>query len=131
VRTPTATAASAEETPAEAGLAFSAVSEQGLYRVTAMPELDPIEINELHTWTLHVETMDGTPVDGATLSVDGDMPAHGHGMPTRPQVTGALGGGDYLVEGMKFQMGGEWVIDVTIEVDGVTDRAHLDVLLKE
>jgi hypothetical protein len=44
-----------------------------------------------------------------------------HGLPTEPQVTGDLGGGDYRVEGMAFQMGGYWVIDVTVSVGGATD----------
>ena len=51
----------------------------------------------------------------AAITVDGDMPQHGHGLPTRPQVTKHLGNGDYLVEGMKFQMGGWWVVDFTID----------------
>ena len=40
------------------------------------------------------------------LKVDGDMPQHGHGLPTRPRVTRNLGNGDYQIEGVKFQMGG-------------------------
>ena len=63
----------------------------------------------MHQWTLHVERADGTPVDDATITVDGDMPQHGHGMPTQPQVTENLGNGDYLVDGLKFQMGGWWL----------------------
>jgi hypothetical protein len=38
------------------------------------------------------------------------MPQHGHGLPTKPRVTRALGNGDHLVEGMKFNMGGWWVV---------------------
>ena len=38
------------------------------------------------------------------------MPQHGHGLPTKPRVTRALGHGDHLVEGMKFNMGGWWVV---------------------
>jgi hypothetical protein len=86
-------------------------------------------INVVHEWILHIETADGAPVEGASVSVDGDMPAHGHGMPTQPQVTADLGGGDYRVEGMSFQMGGYWIIDVTITAGGQTDpiRFGLDL----
>ena len=52
----------------------------------------------------------GAPVTGAAISIDGGMPQHGHGLPTKPQVTRELGSGDYLVEGMKFNMGGWWVV---------------------
>jgi hypothetical protein len=42
-------------------------------------------------------------------------------MPTQPQVTAELGGGDYQVEGMAFQMGGYWIVDVTVAVGDRTD----------
>jgi hypothetical protein len=57
------------------------------------------------------------------------MPQHGHGLPTRPQVTRALGDGTYLVEGMKFQMGGWWVVDFTIEVNGQSDSVRFNLAL--
>ena len=83
----------------------------------------------MHQWTLHVETVDGQPVENATIAVDGDMPEHGHGLPTRPQVTKYLGNGDYLVEGMKFQMGGWWVMDFTITTTKHTDAVHFNMKL--
>jgi hypothetical protein len=63
------------------------------------------------------------------ISVDGDMPEHGHGLPTRPEVTRYLGNGDYLVEGMKFQMPGWWVMDFDVTVDGQSDQVHFNLLL--
>jgi len=92
---------------------------------------DPVTppINVVHEWVLHIEMPDGEPGEGASVTIDGDMPAHGHGMPTQPQVTADLGEGDYRVEGMSFQMGGHWIIDVTISAAGQTDliRFGLDL----
>lgn len=105
-------------------------SENGLYRVSYTAATGTIPVNQMHEWTLHVERADGTPVDDATITVDGDMPAHGHGLPTSPRVTQSLGNGDYLVEGVKFQMGGEWVMDITITANGQTDTVHFNMLLK-
>lgn len=85
-------------------------SEAGLYRATIHPQGDSIPKGKLQRWTLHLETASGSPVDSATVAVDGGMPQHGHGLPTRPRVTRALGNGDHLVEGMKFNMGGWWVV---------------------
>lgn len=79
---------------------------------------------------MHVETPEGEPVESATVLVDGDMPQHGHGLPTQPLVTEYLGHGDYLVEGMKFQMDGWWVIDFTIEANGQRDVVHFNLLLE-
>ena len=85
-------------------------SASGLYRATIHPQGDSIPQGRLHSWTLHLETTAGAAVDTAAVAVDGGMPQHGHGLPTRPRVTRTLGNGDHLVEGMKFNMGGWWVV---------------------
>ena len=100
------------------------VSEAGLYRGTIRPQGDTIPEGRLHRWTLHLETAQGAPVTPATLTVDGGMPQHGHGLPTKPRVTRALGDGDHLVEGMKFNMGGWWVVRF-----GVNAAAGSDTLV--
>ena len=105
-------------------------SDNGLFNVSYTASTGAVPVNQIHQWTLHVETIDGQPVENATIRVDGDMPEHGHGLPTRPRVTEDLGGGDYLVEGMKFQMGGWWVMDFTITVDGQSDAVHFNMILK-
>jgi len=87
-------------------------------------------MNQLHAWTLNVTTPDGQPVEGARVAVDGDMPQHGHGLPTQPEVTRDLGGGRYLVEGMKFQMDGWWVVDFGVTAGGVTDEVRFNLLLE-
>ena len=85
-------------------------SEAALYRATIRPQGDSIPQGKLQRWTLHLEAATGSPIDSATIAVDGGMPQHGHGLPTKPRVTRALGNGDHLVEGMKFNMGGWWVV---------------------
>ncbi len=113
--------------PAELDLATTRPTAQGRYSATIVP--GQIQINQLHSWTLHLETPAGVPVENADITVTGDMPQHGHGLPTRPQVTRYLGNGDYLVEGMKFQMGGWWVIDFAITVAGEADSVRFNLLL--
>src|SRR5207237_1514531 len=77
-------------------------SEAGMYRGTIRPDGDSIPKGKLQKWTLHLESAAGSTVDSAQITVDGGMPQHGHGLPTKPLVTRQLGNGDYLVEGMKF-----------------------------
>ena len=96
--------------PKDLDYSRSRTSEGGLYRATIRPQGDSIPQGKLHRWTLHLETAGGAPVDSATIAVDGGMPQHGHGLPTKPRVTRELGNGDHLVEGMKFNMGGWWVV---------------------
>lgn len=118
------------DVPSGLDYSTSLPSENGLYVVSYQASTGTIPVNQMHQWTLHVETADGRPVEAATITVDGDMPQHGHGLPTRPQVTQNLGDGDYLVEGMKFQMGGWWVMDFTITADGQTDAVHFNMMLQ-
>jgi hypothetical protein len=96
--------------PADLDYSRTRTSEAGRYRATITPEGDSIPTGKLQRWTLHLETANGAPVDGCTITVDGGMPQHGHGLPTTPRVTRQLGHGDHLVEGMKFNMGGWWVV---------------------
>ncbi len=116
--------------PADLDLSTTRLSGQGLYRATITPRIDPIKINQVHSWTLHLETPDGRPVEGATITVNGDMPGHGHGLPTQPKVTRALGNGDYLVEGMKFQMAGWWYVEFDVTAGGRHDSVRFNLILK-
>src|SRR6186997_449166 len=86
---------SAEATPVP-NLQSGVTSENGLFRASWVSTPATPPINAVHEWVLHVETADGEPTAGAIITVDGDMPAHGHGMPTQPEVTQDRGNGDYL-----------------------------------
>ena len=90
-------------------------SEHGLYRAAIKPDGDSIPQGKLQKWTLHLDAANGSPVSAAKVAVDGGMPQHGHGLPTKPRITRELGNGDYLVEGMKFNMGGWWVVKFRVD----------------
>ena len=100
-------------------------STSGLYRVDF--EADPASspANRLHTWKFDLRERDGDPVAGARVTVDGDMPAHGHGLPTQPLVR-ELGDGTYAIEGMKFQMGGRWFVELQIDGPEGSDAVRVD-----
>ncbi len=100
--------------PAASEFGRTRVGMAGVYRATITPAGDTIPQGVLQQWTLHLETVAGAPVDSATVTIDGGMPQHGHGLPTKPLVTTVLGNGDHLVEGMKFNMGGWWVVKFRI-----------------
>jgi hypothetical protein len=117
------------EVPANLDYSTTRVSDKNIFRASYLSSEDIVPINKIHQWTLHVETVDGKPVENATITVDGDMPQHGHGLPTSPRVTKYLGNGDYLIDGMKFQMGGWWLMDFTIAANTQTDIVHFNMML--
>jgi hypothetical protein len=116
--------------PSDLDYSTSRLSDNGIFNVSYTPITGTVPVNQMHEWTLHVETADGEPVENAAITVDGDMPQHGHGLPTRPRVTKYLGNGDYRVEGLMFQMGGWWLMDFTITANGQTDAVHFNMLLR-
>ena len=98
------------------------VTELGRYRISYASALEPIEINRIHAWVAQVMDADGNPVEGASISITGGMPDHDHGLPTAPRATAYLGEGRYLIEGMKFHMGGAWEVVLNVK-SGTGDDA--------
>ena len=98
------------------------------YIATLQPQ-QPLRRRHMQTIQVSITDAEGLAVDGATIVVDGGMPQHGHGLPTKPRVTKNLGGGMYEVEGVRFSMGGWWefklFITGTSGVDSVTFNLNL------
>ncbi len=115
--------------PADLDYGRVRTSEAGLYRATIRPDGDSIPQGKLQKWTLHLETAAGVSVDSASVSVNGGMPQHGHGLPTKPLVTNALGNGDHRVEGMKFNMGGWWVVRFRVTAAAGADSVVFNLKL--
>ena len=114
--------------PADLEYSRTRTSEGGAYRATITPRGDTIPQGKLHSWTLHLETAGGAPVDSARVVVDGGMPQHGHGLPTKPRAR-VIGNGDYAVEGMKFNMGGWWVVKFRVQAEAGSDSLVFNVRL--
>lgn len=96
-------------------------SNNGLFVVRYQADIDPLAINTLHGWTLHLEDLAGAVVLGARIEASGGMPVHNHGLPTAPRITTELGNGDYRLEGLRFHMTGPWEITLNITAGGVSD----------
>ncbi len=108
----------------------TARSTTGMYEVVVSPHPERSPVNQMHTWTLELRDRDGDTVEGGSISVDGDMPEHGHGLPTQPRVR-EVGDGRYEVNGMKFQMGGKWYVQFSIAAAPGRDLARVEFELPE
>jgi len=115
--------------PSELDLSLSKSTERGLYVASLATDQSPIPVGVIHTWTLKVTSADGQPADTATITIDGGMPQHGHGLPTKPEVTTDLGDGKHLIEGMKFNMTGWWTLTVSIDGPKGADKATFNLAL--
>ncbi|WP_426303861.1 FixH family protein [Acidovorax facilis] len=117
--------------PKDLDLALTRTTLNQKYVVSLHPPTPLAAINQLHSWHLTLKSAAGIPVTRARIVVDGGMPQHGHGLPTRPQVTKEVSEGHYLIEGMKFSMTGWWEINIAIEGAAGSDRATLNMVIPE
>lgn len=103
-------------------------SENGLFSVTVESELNPIMINQIHSWTLQLTDGQQRPVSGAEIIVEGGMPEHNHGLATAPSVS-STGNGVYTLQGLRFHMMGYWELTLTISHEGITDTVLITLTL--
>jgi hypothetical protein len=115
--------------PPDLDLALTRPSVDRKYVVTLQPPDTPAAINQLHSWRVSLASPTGAPMARARIQVDGGMPQHGHGLPTRPQVTPDGPGGSYLIEGMKFSMTGWWEIKLAIDGPQGADKVTFNTVV--
>lgn len=96
---------------------------------TSDKNLDLVPLNEIHKWLLFITDPAGNPVTGATITLDGHMPGHVHGLPTKPEITDEVAPGVYRLSGVKFQMDGWWVMQFNIANNGIEDSVIFNLLL--
>jgi hypothetical protein len=103
-------------------------SAAGRYLATLEPA-KPLHPRQMQTVRVTVRDAEGRAIDEAQISVDGGMPQHGHGLPTRPRVTRNLGDGIYEIEGVRFNMGGWWEFKLTIAGSRGADTVTFNLAL--
>jgi hypothetical protein len=103
-------------------------SAAGLYTATLLPA-ESLRPRKLQTVQVALRDRHGDVVDGAAITVDGGMPQHGHGLPTQPRVTKSLGSGVYVIEGVRFNMGGWWELKLAIAGDAGRDTVTFNLAL--
>ncbi len=96
-------------------------SEKGFFRLSYESQLNPIVINQMHSWTLHIDDADGNAVSDAEITVGGGMPQHNHGLATAPSIK-AVGNGNYQLQGLRFHMMGHWELELNISSGATEDK---------
>ena len=89
----------------------------------------PFRLRQMQTVQVVVLDAKGAPVEDAAISVDGGMPEHRHGLPTRPRVKRSPGRGIYEIEGLRFSMSGWWELKLAIESANGSDQVVFNLAL--
>ena len=100
----------------------------GRYVATLEPAR-PLRPRQMQTVRVIVRDAEGRAIDEARISIDGGMPQHGHGLPTRPRVTRSVGDGIYEIEGVRFNMGGWWEFRLAIASSSGADIVTFNLAL--
>ncbi|MBX3623760.1 MAG: FixH family protein [Rhizobacter sp.] len=116
--------------PANLDTSLDRPTAEGRYRIRLQPPASAPALNQMHAWEVSVATPDGQPVRQARIAVDGGMPQHGHGLPTKPRVTRELADGRYLIEGMKLSMTGWWEIKLAVQGEQGADKVTFNTVVK-
>ncbi len=82
------------------------------------------KVSQLFTVRTVVTTADGAAVKADAVTVDATMPAHGHGMMTKPQHKPTADGA-WQTDGMKLHMHGRWVFEVMVRVGAETETLKI------
>lgn len=99
-------------------------------RYVATIETDgPLTVGRMQTVRLRLTDSAGVALDSVTIGISGGMPAHGHGLPTAPRVTRALGNGGYEIGGVKFSMRGWWKLRFLLDGPAGRDSVYFGLEL--
>ena len=95
------------------------------FQVQWITDPSPPPLNEQFTARLRLLDPSGEPLDPVLegLTVDADMPAHGHGMNVAPALS--LEDGWLVADPLLFHMPGAWEIYVDRTTGAVTERAQV------
>jgi len=116
--------------PADVDTSAVRMSAKKLFKGSYASENVPIPVGRIIIWKLNVATADGRPVKNAEISVNGDMPEHGHGLPTQPEVAKGAEDGTYIVQGLKFSMPGWWVITFQVKTQDTEDTITFNLVVR-
>ncbi len=117
--------------PAPAVLAKTLCSNGATYGVDILAAPDPIPLGDLFDIDVRIREgcRPGPPAEAVGLEMEAIMPGHGHGMNTHPRVA-PLGGGRFLVTGLRFHMPGRWEVHFDVVRGRVLERAQAEVSLE-
>ena len=97
--------------------------------VAMLVPVEPLRVRQMQSLTVVITDTSMHPIDHAHITIDGGMPQHRHGLPTKPRVTRNTGGGVYEIEGVRFNMGGWWELKLAITTPAGTDIVTFNLAL--
>lgn len=89
----------------------------------------PIAVNKLFCLSVTLEGVNDAWMKGLKVSkFDAVMPGHHHGMVTRPKISNQRPG-NYLIEGVKLHMSGDWSLELKLEHGQATTQVAIPLKL--
>lgn len=102
--------------------------DKGDFKITATLEGGEAKTGQ-NVLMIEVMDKDGKAVEGATVTVDPQMPSMGHGSSEKAKVE-EVGGGKYKATPVTFTMAGPWTVTINVEANGDTGSKTFDFNVK-
>ncbi|MEM0912235.1 MAG: FixH family protein [Pseudomonadota bacterium] len=106
------------------------LSMSGNLTAAIFPQDNETIIGQYHNWVIKLNDQNGVHIEDALFSIGGGMEGHGHGLPSQPIVTSYLGEGQYLIEGMLFNMAGDWTLLFLVQTPSLSEKIRFDFELQ-
>jgi len=124
----------------QAAVSYRVMSDNGSFELLIEPQ-GVIRLNQLHHWRATITAVelggaitasnDVNLINSDNVIVTGGMPKHGHGLPTQPNIGTIVKLRDnkvsFLIQGLKFQMFGPWVINISVTTAGDIVRFNFEI----
>ncbi|MDP4593950.1 MAG: hypothetical protein NWT00_05195 [Beijerinckiaceae bacterium] len=89
-----------------------------------------LKAGDLERIAIVIKSIENNPVIDAKVLVSARARDVVRYMLTQPQVKTNLGNGKYLIEGLRFNMTGAWLLDLEISSGGKTGKALLELEIR-
>ena len=107
----------------------SIVREDRAFAMTLATSPSPIRLNEPFELTILIRPLTADARGALSATVDARMPAHSHGMNTRPQRE-PLGDDQFRFRGLLFHMAGEWELVIDVAQGRARDRGVVRLVIE-
>ncbi|MBF0279831.1 MAG: hypothetical protein HQM13_18680 [SAR324 cluster bacterium] len=108
-------------------ISLHAESQKGLFRGSLKGFGQKTAFNTIISWHLQLTEKSGTPVKEAQIGVSGAVASQSHSLPTIPRVSKKDNNGAFLIEGIKFDRQGDWLLKLAVQTPRAQDQIIFEI----
>ncbi len=108
-------------------LALEGKSQNGLIKAELTGVTAAAPLHKMHHWHLKLKSLNDVALSGAQIDISGETLDHPHALPTSPRITKEIEPGHYILDGIKFDRQGDWLLKLSIQANNVRDSISFKI----